>query len=138
MSIILAIDLGTKKVGLAVSDEDQIVAKALPLFLTKSQEITLEKIKEVVKHFQVGHIIIGNPIGYEGEETPMSKKVREFTALLGEILSDIKITLVNESMTSVMARQTSKLIRSKKKNIDGEAARIMLQEYLDFNGDKVQ
>jgi putative Holliday junction resolvase len=138
MSVILAIDLGTKRVGFAVSDEDQIVAKILPLFRTKSLQDTVEHTAELVKQHTVSTIIVGNPKEYEDKETPMSKIAEEFTALLQDELPEIEIHMINESMTSVMARQTSKLIRSKKKNIDGEAARIMLQEYLDFIHNQVQ
>ncbi len=128
---ILSIDYGTKKFGLALSDESQLIASRLPLMKVKNEEEALAKLVELIEQEEIEKIIIGIPYNFDGTHSPFSKRIEDFSQKLEKKFSDIIIEAVDESMTSSLARESSKTMRFKRKNIDGEAARIMLQEYLD-------
>ncbi len=124
----LAIDYGTKNVGLAVSDESKVFAMQLAPLKNKG---AIENILKTIRDFDIARIIIGLPLGNNGKETQMSSEIREFAK---ELLfkSGVEVEYWDESYTSKIA---SKSMR-KKGSIDSESARIVLQEYLDFNNSK--
>ncbi len=132
MSKILAIDYGTKKFGLAVSDEDKMFARTLPLLFVKDEDDALIKIKDIVEKERVQKILLGLPLNEDGTHSNFSKQIEKFSE---KLKSFIDVYTIDESMTSMMARSHAKDMKYKKGNIDGEAARIMLQEYLDYNSE---
>lgn len=128
MSKYLSIDYGTKNVGLAISDDTKIFAMQLTPVRNKG---SIDNILKVIRDFDVSRIVIGLPLGSNGKETAMSKSIREFAS---ELLfrSGVEIEYWDESYTSKFASKTMR----KKGSIDSESARIVLQEYLDFNNSK--
>lgn len=124
----LAIDYGTKNIGLAISDESKTFAMQLAPVRNRDG---LNLILKVIRDFDVVRIIMGLPLGNDSKETKMSKAIKEFSK---ELLfkSGVEIIYWDESFTSKIA---SKSMR-KKGSIDSESARIVLQEYLDFNNSK--
>lgn len=129
--MILAIDYGTKKFGLALSDEDESFASSLPLLFVKNDDVALEKISTIIKERNVDKVIIGLPLNDDGSHSPFSKHIENFSDRIVKENPSIELNTVNEVMTSAFARKTAKDAKYKKRNIDGEAARIMLQEYLN-------
>jgi putative holliday junction resolvase len=117
MGVLLGIDYGRRRVGLAISDESESIAQGIDAVLRDKQN------KFFIK------LIIGIPLGYNGKPTQMSNEVVEFASDLKE-LSGIEYVMWNETSTSEIARFN--LRDTGKYNIDSEAARIILQEYLDF------
>ncbi len=127
---ILAIDYGTKRVGLALSDETQIFAHRIePIKNFKTEKELLIKLAKLIDFEQVGEVVLGIPLGVDEKETEMSKKITSFAQELRMIIkSDVKT--VNETYTTRSAY--SNLEKNKTiKSIDSESARILLQEYLD-------
>jgi putative Holliday junction resolvase len=137
MAQILAIDYGERNYGLAISDETETIAGKLPVIRAKKRKIAIEGIKMILKNApSINTIVIGLPLDKDQNETKMSKKVREFGKELQESLSrDIQIKFRNESMTSKIAEK-GRSRKFKKEKADSEAARIILQRYLDHKKHK--
>jgi putative Holliday junction resolvase len=128
----LAIDYGEKRVGLAISDELNIIAKPMSILKVSSLSDAISKIHRIIKSQGIDKVIIGLPLGPKGAETKQSIQTRYFANSLKDTNS-AAIEFWNESFSTQQAEQYSSTTRSsrKKKNPDSEAARIILQEYLD-------
>lgn len=120
---ILGIDYGSKRVGLAISDETHTLARELDIW---SPADFWKKIDELVTAEEIGRIIIGLPLNMSGQPSESTRRVQEFCDKLEEKLS-IPIEYMDERLSSVMAEK----LPGGKKNIDSLAAQIILQNYLD-------
>ncbi len=128
MSQILGIDFGTKKIGLAISDEDRLFA--LPLkTITNVGEQTLHELANLIKLHNISLTVIGIPYHQNGA-TPMQKKIEDFCSSLQSMVPELKIKTINENLSSQQARQNLKN-RKNIRFVDAEAARIFLQDFLD-------
>jgi putative Holliday junction resolvase len=129
---ILSIDFGTKRVGLALSDETLTFAYRLePIENYKNESVLISNINMLAKKEDVNLLLLGLPLGVEEKDTEMSKKITLFAQTLKN-LTGLSVKTVNETYTSRQAY--SNLGRNRgKKSIDSESARILLQEYLDDN-----
>ena len=130
---ILSIDYGDKKTGLAISDEDEKLASRFLTLENKSEKNLINEIKNIISENDIQKIILGIPIGFKGESA-QTKNIRGFSAKLSENI-DIPIVEINEIFTSKMAEENLRKAGVKSENIkkiiDQEAARIILQDYLD-------
>ncbi|GAB4283905.1 MAG: Holliday junction resolvase RuvX [Candidatus Dojkabacteria bacterium] len=128
MGRVLAIDYGTRKSGIALSDEFNILATRLKIVPTKYLASNLSKI---VLEKNITKIIIGLPDSKE-DKNPMLEKIKKFCSEIEKEFMNIEIIKWNETMSSVQAHKN--FYKKGKKNmiVDSEAARIILQEYLDF------
>lgn len=128
---ILGIDYGDKKIGLAISDETGKLASRFLTLGNKSLEGLAEAIKKIISEKNIEKIIVGVPVGFRGA-SDQTKKTRKFAA---ELKKHIKIPLIesNEVFTSKMAEENLRKAGAKniKEIVDQEAARIILQDYLD-------
>lgn len=120
---ILAIDHGTKNIGLAISDELEITAKPLPQIRTKKDSSELQTIAEICAKESVDKIVIGIPTGTHKNNSKQSQIVKSFAKDLFE-LTMLPIILWDETYSSQKAMEKTK------KNIDSQAAKLILQEYL--------
>ena len=131
---ILGIDYGDKKVGLAISDENQKLASRLLTLENKSLENLTLDIKNIIIKENVSEIIIGVPVGLKIESEQTRKTKRVVDHLSKEI--NIPIITINEVFTSKMAEENLLNAGVKRENfreiIDQEAARIILQDYLNL------
>ncbi len=125
---ILAIDYGDKNIGLAISDEKNIIAKRLPGLKVKNMKEAVSEITRIAQDHTINLILIGKP---ERKGTTQ-QKINRFKELLENKLNfSIKIKFINEDFTSFFA-ELGRSRKFKKEKSHSEAARIMLQEYLDF------
>ena len=131
MSKVLSIDYGTKKFGIAISDETCSFARRLPILYIKNEEDALKKIYKIINEEKVTKLIIGLPLNYDGTLSSLAKKIMLFSKKVKNFLPKINIITVDESITTLLAKENAKKMKYKRRNLDGEAARIMLQEYLD-------
>lgn len=122
--MLLGIDWGKKKIGLALSDKKNKIAFPFKTLKNKSQTSTLEKIKEICEKNSVERVILGLPQSFDGEEHETAKKVRSFGQKLKKTLN-IDLKYENEIFTSKIAQAKSN------QNIDKRAASIILQSYID-------
>lgn len=133
MGRLLAIDYGTKRVGLAVTDPLQMIAS--PLDTVHSKDV-IAYLKAYDAKEKVDAFIIGMPKNLNNQDTNATIHVRQFVVLMKKNFPEKPIHLVDERFTSKMALQTmivggtKKKDRAKKENIDKISATIILQSYL--------
>lgn len=125
---ILSIDHGTKKIGLAVSDELGITARPLSVIYIKNKNQATDKIIDIIKSQNCQKVLIGIPFGYGGEDSLQTKIVKEFARDLKKNI-DIEIVFWDESYSSKEA--ISNLRGRARREIDSESAKIILLEYLN-------
>jgi len=130
----LALDLGTRRIGLAVSDELSITAQGLPTLLRRNLRADLENLAAIAAERNVDHILLGDPRRMDGEPGRQSAWVREFAERLERRLG-LPIEFWDERLTS---REAERALRgsgvareSRKAAIDRLSAVILLQSYLD-------
>lgn len=135
MPRILAIDLGTKRTGLAVTDPLKILANPLETIET-GQLMTY--LKAYCSKEEVEALVLGLPIRLNGQDNEMTPKVMKLKEELEKAFPEKKIALVDERFTSKMAMQSMIAMGSKKKdrrekagNLDKVSAAIILQSYLE-------
>ena len=130
----LALDLGRKRIGLAVSDPLGITAQGLPNLDRTTKRADLAALARIVKEREVGLILMGNPINMGGTEGRQSAWVREFAAAL-EKYTRLPICFWDERLTTVEATRVLREsgISSEKRAaaVDRLSAVILLQSYLD-------
>jgi putative Holliday junction resolvase len=133
-SRILAIDYGSHRIGLAVSDPMKIIAQGLKTLSNNDKSI--DEIVALVSEYSVSEIIVGNPLLLSGKQSATSEDVAQFVKHLSE-KTDISIVLVDERFTSVLAHKAmidmgmNKKKRQNKAKVDEIASAILLQGYLD-------
>jgi len=134
MPRILAIDLGTKRTGLAVTDPLQILAN--PLETIKTGDL-IDYIKNYCSKEDVDTLVLGYPIRLDGTPNEMTPRVILMKDRLEKVFSTKKIVLIDERFTSKMALKSMIAMGSKKKdrrekagNLDKVSAAIILQSYL--------
>lgn len=134
MSRILSLDYGTKRVGVAVTDEMQIIASGLTT--VHSSEI-VDFLKTYCAKEKVECIVIGEPKNLKNEATDSTESIENFVAHLKKVFPTIKIDRMDERFTSVLASKAilSSGVKKKKRRekglIDEVSATIILQDYLE-------
>lgn len=119
----LAIDYGSKRVGLALSDEGGILA--FPYKTVENKDL-IKVLKEVVKKEEVGKIILGLPLNFQMEETEQTQKVIRFKKMLEKNI-DVSVEFENELLTTAQAKKSG----VPNVYIDASSAALILQSYLD-------
>ena len=131
---ILAIDHGTKRMGIAMSDELGVIAQPLEFILAEPFAEFLSRLREIIRDQQVELILVGMPRNMDGSYGPAALKVQEFIAVLKASVT-IPIKPVDERLTSVQAHRLLSEAevrgRQRKGKVDKSAAAVLLQGYLD-------
>jgi putative pre-16S rRNA nuclease len=131
---ILALDLGKRRIGLAVSDPLGITAQGLPNIVRSNKRTDLAALDEVVREREIELFLMGNPINMGGKEGRQSGWVREFAAVL-EAHTHVPVRFWDERLTSVEAgrvlRASGISIAKRAAAVDRLSAVILLQSYLD-------
>jgi putative holliday junction resolvase len=132
-SRILALDYGTKRIGIALSDELRWTAQPLETFERRSLDRDLSHIASLVRTHEVAEVVLGFPLQLDGREGPAIKAMRDFAAQLEQKLS-VPLVLWDERLTTKAAEDlliAADVSRKKRKGaIDRVAAAILLQSYL--------
>jgi putative holliday junction resolvase len=135
MGRILAIDLGTKRTGIAVTDTLKMLAN--PLEMVETHKL-MDFLTSYFKKEDVETIVLGYPRHLDGNPNEMTPKVISFRDRLSKLYPDKKLVLIDERFTSKMAMQSMIAMGSKKKdriekagNLDKVSAAIILQSYLE-------
>jgi putative Holliday junction resolvase len=134
---VLALDFGTVRIGVAVSDELRMLASARGTI--KNDGLVLPSVMKTIESEEAKIVVLGLPVGLSGQETAMTTQVRKFGDRLKRKLDELGVAFEyrDERLTSVMANANiamsglPKIKREQKGLRDEEAARILLQDYLD-------
>ncbi|MCU0248299.1 MAG: Holliday junction resolvase RuvX [Bryobacter sp.] len=131
---ILALDHGTVRIGVAVSDELRMIATPLEQIPAEPFAEFLARLKVIIREKEAELLLIGLPRNMDGSYGPAALKVQEFVAVLSEALT-IPVRTWDERLTSVQAhrflQEGQVRGRDRKGKVDQSAAAILLQSYLD-------
>lgn len=132
--IIISVDLGKARTGLAISDKSGFLASSLCVVEEKSQNKILEKVAKLVVENKAELVVVGLPKNMDNTEGESAKNAREFANNLSE-LTGIKTVMYDERGTTITAHGylNERDVRGKKRKaqVDCVAASIILQNYLD-------
>ncbi len=134
MARILAIDYGTKRTGLAVTDPLQIIASGLDTLPT---EQVLDFLKKYIATEEVESIVVGEPMHWDGNPAQLAPKIQAFVARLRELFPHLEVFMQDERFTSEDAKKIILQSGAKKKKrqdkalVDKISAILILQEYLE-------
>lgn len=138
----LGLDVGTKRIGIAVSDELGMTAQpVMTLETRRNRREDLRSIARLARRYKVAAIVVGRPLHLSGEVSPRAAKTEQFAAELGE-LSRLPIHLWDERLTTREAHQL--LYESGRKRqehaqvVDQVAATLILQSFLDERQNQVR
>jgi len=131
----LALDIGSKRIGVAVSDELGLTAQpVLTLDRRRNLREDLRSLARLCRRYQVAGIVVGNPLSSEGQITPKAAKIQSLAADLSEI-AQLPIHLWDERLTSHEAHQilyqAGHARQTHSRVVDQIAATLILQSFLD-------
>ncbi len=130
----LGIDHGTKRIGIAISDELGVIAQPLEYIPAEPFAEFLKRLKDIIREKQVEQLVVGMPRNMDGSYGPAALKVQEFAAVLRDSVA-VPIALWDERLTSAQANrylvQANVRREKRKEKVDKTAAAILLQSYLD-------
>jgi len=130
----LGLDIGSKRIGVAISDQSGMIAQALETIVSAGSERDLRRLLEIVRDYDVTEIVIGVPYNMDGSEGPQVEKVRKFKDLISTNI-DVPVYEWDERLTTVAAERAlleADMSRAKRRKvIDKVAAALILQGHLD-------
>lgn len=136
----IALDVGDKTIGVAVSDALNITAQGVTTIERVGIRKDSGKVMDYIREFDCDTVVIGLPKKLDGTDSPQTEKVYEFKTMLenkmrSSGMGNVKIEFYDERLTTVMAEKVlieADMSRGKRKKvIDKQAAVIILQSYLD-------
>jgi putative Holliday junction resolvase len=134
---VLALDHGTKRIGVAISDELKMIAQPLEYISTEPFGAFLARFQQLLREKEIDLIVVGMPRNMDGSYGPAALKVQEFVAALKSAVTT-PIATWDERLTSVQANrlliQGNVRREKRKEKVDKMAAAILLQSYLDSRG----
>jgi putative holliday junction resolvase len=132
-SRILAIDYGSRRMGLAVSDPLGITAQGLETLERKNKRSDFARLEKTIREYQVREIVLGYPLRMSGEEGAQSQKVADFAEQLRRRFQ-LPVHLWDERLTSAEAnrllRESELSIKKRAQAVDRMAAVLILQAFL--------
>ena len=134
-SRLLGIDLGTKRIGIAISDYNQKIATPLQTLDKSKQGKLIDELENIISEYDIRGIIIGNPINMDGTYGKSSQSAKDIAINISNKI-DIPVSLWDERLSTVGAfNLSSELdinVSKREKDIDKFAAAFILQGALDF------
>ena len=131
---VMALDVGDKNVGIAISDALLLTAQARPTLRRKNLKSDIETLRRLAEENEVHEIVIGQPLHMNGTSSPQSAKVERFAEELRQA-AGLPIVFWDERLTSFEAEQHLEQMglnwRQRREQVDKIAAMIILQNYLD-------
>jgi len=131
----LAVDVGTVRIGVAVSDPRRTVAVPLDTVRRAKDGSDLRALAAIAVEREVDDVVVGLPVGLSGREGPAAQSVRAFTQTLADALAPLPVLLFDERLTTTSAHQVLHAAgrpgRRHRTVVDRTAAAILLQTVLD-------
>ena len=131
---VLAVDFGSKRIGLAVGNAQTRVATPLGQIAAQNRSYALAEILKRIGEFGIEHIVVGYPLNMDGSRGPACSTVERFAASLRK-RSGLPVVLVDEKLSSFEAEELGKEIeadfRKRKAFLDSMAAQVILQTYFE-------
>lgn len=138
MKRILAVDSGSERIGLAISDETGTIANPLTVIKHIKRELDAEKITSIANEYSVKTIIVGQSFSADGTPNPSGRKSARLAEVIQKMI-EIPVLLWDEFETTKIAQKAMREMKTKKKryqsHADDLAATVLLQSYLDAQSD---
>lgn len=133
MQRIIALDIGSVRIGVAVSDPLGFFAQGIAVL--SAQGDWLEDLNNIIIKYENPKLLIGLPKRTDGSEGPEAQKMREITKIIKERFTNVEIEFWDERFTTVIAQQAlleaDVSRKGRKQKVDKIAATLLLQSYLD-------
>jgi len=130
----LGLDIGDKRIGVALSDPQGLLASPLTIINRRDETADIKAITDIVSQHQVGQIIVGLPRSMDGSLGQQAEKVKTFTQKLCSH-TDVPVEFRDERLTTVSAKRLMQAVKTpknrRKARDDAIAAALILQGYLD-------
>jgi len=134
MMRVLALDVGDKRIGVAISDPGQVLARSLKVIQRGSRQEDFAAVARLVEEYEVETVVVGYPWSLDGKAHAQAEKVERYATSLAESLT-VPMLLWDERFSTVSAERLMREagLRGKKKRerVDAVAAAVILQDYLD-------
>ena len=134
-SRVIGVDMGTKKVGISISDENRKIATPLKTIDYKNIEYLANEIQKIVKDSGIDAIIFGNPLNMDGTKGSAAQSIKDKIKLLSDKI-DLPMFLWDERLSTVgafnLSSQLDINVSKREKKIDQNAAAFILQGAIDF------
>lgn len=138
---ILALDVGERRVGVAISDPTGTLARPLRTLMRGSRDEDFAAIVALVARHDVGLVVVGQPISLDGTQGPQARRVARYVEALASELS-VPVVMWDERYTTVAAEDILRQSRGRQERrrardtgeLDAIAAAVILQSYLDTTG----
>ena len=128
-------DLGTKRIGVSICDENQSIATPFKTLIKKDTKQFISEIKEIIDENKVKAIIIGNPINMDGSQGKSSQSVKDIANNISKFIN-LPICLWDERLSTVgafnLSSQLDINVSKREKDIDKNAATFILQGAIDY------
>ena len=132
---VMALDLGEKRIGVAVSDETRLIARSYGVIKRSSRAADYAKYQNIIAQENITLLVVGLPVMLDGKEGSKAKWTRDYAGELAEQI-DIPLVFFDEALSTVEAEASMRArnIRGKKARaqVDAVAAAFILQNYLDM------
>ncbi|SNB63569.1 Holliday junction resolvase RuvX [Thermoflexus hugenholtzii] len=131
MGRVMALDLGEKRIGVALSDPTRTIARPLTILPRTSRRAVVEALRRLITEHEVEKIVIGLPRSLSGAEGPQAQWVRREAEALARRLP-VPVVLWDERLSTVTAAAYRALRGARRREpLDAEAAAVILQDYLE-------
>ncbi len=131
---ILALDVGDRRIGVAVSGPSDLFARSLTVIKVRNREQSLEAVRHLVKREGASEVVVGHPLNMDGSAGPQARHAESFARQLSRLV-DVPVTLWDERLSTVRAQEA--LIeagvrrKARRARLDAAAAAAILQGYLE-------
>ena len=134
-SRLLGLDLGKKRIGIAICDDHQSIATPYKTIIKEAAVKFIDEIKSIVKENNIEGIIVGNPINMDGSLGPASQSIKDICFNINKVIN-IPLCLWDERLSTVgafnLSSQLDINVSKREKKIDENAAAFILQGAIDF------
>ena len=131
---VLALDVGDRRIGVAISDPTQVLARSLKVIQRVSRREDFGTVVRLVEEYEVEKVVVGYPRSLDGTAGRQAEKVERYAAGLAEAL-DVPVLLWDERFSTVSAerlmREAGLTGKKNRERVDAVAAAVILQDYLD-------
>ena len=134
-SRLIGLDLGTKRIGVSICDENQSIATPFKTIIKTNTNELIDELKKLIEEYNIKGIVIGNPINMDGTLGRSSQSVNDVSNNIDKAI-DIDVCLWDERLSTVgafnLSSQLDVNVSKREKNIDQNAAAFILQGAIDF------
>jgi putative Holliday junction resolvase len=136
----MALDVGFKKIGVALSDPLMLTSYPYRVIFRKSNRETFEELLSIIEEKGVSDVVVGIPINREGKRTRIGEKIEKFVDKFKNFLSErgvrVRFHLFDESYSTLEAEELLRNLGKKREAVDDVAAALILREWLEERRDE--